>query len=212
MRPVSGKPKEKVPMKEHTVKLSGHAKDRFLERFFAEEPELDPAARERLLTRSKSAMTSLRVRKAVLSGARRVPARTPSAAPAPISPAEAISGAAPSPSAPENLQSISTPVATAAPAPEPPAAAEPTQAPAQPKPFDAYAVKLVPVFQREGRDGLLTKLGEIAEVGHLRVMAKAQQIVLPQALRSGEADVQAVRDAIVEAVAKRIADRRAAAG
>lgn len=189
-------------MKEHTVKLSGHAKDRFLERFFAEEPDLDPAARERLLTRSKSAMTSLRVRKAVLSGARRVPARTPDAAPAPISPAEAISGAAPSSSASENLQSVSTL----------PAAAEPTQAPAQPKPLDAYAVKLVPVFQREGRDGLLTKLGEIAEVGQLRVMAKAQQIVLPQALRSGEADVQAVRDAIVEAVAKRIADRRAAAG
>jgi len=43
-------------------------------------------------------------------------------------------------------------------------------------------------------------------------MAKAQQIVLPQELRSGDVSADAVRAGIAEAVAKRIKDRRAAAG
>ena len=92
-------------------------------------------------------------------------------------------------------------VATAA-----PAANEPAQA------FDPYAFGLVPVFQREGRDGLLARLAEVDRIEDLRAMAKTQQIVLPSEFRSGDVSAVAVRQAIAEAVAKRIADRRAAAG
>ena len=178
-------------MKEHTVKLSGHAKDRFLERFFADESALDADLRQRLTQRSKSAFSSLRVRKAILARQRdNVP---------------------PKPRAPS--RSPSQPVVSLPPA-EPPRAPSPVAAPAAQADaaFDAYAVKLVPIFQREGRDGLHAKLGGVTSVDHLRQMAKAQQIVLPQELRTGDASAEAIRAGIVEAVAKRIADRRAAAG
>ena len=207
MRPVRDKPKENGPMKEHTVKLSGHAKDRFLERFFADEPALDTETRERLVRRSKTAMTSLRVRKAVLSGSRRIaPSAPPSSPPEAAKPASTEEAAPPPPTArlvpPQGTEAL----------PDDGRTGERQVATAAPKAFDAYAVKLVPVFQRDGRDGLLSKLADIGEIDQLRQMAKAQQIVLPQPLRTGDADVNAVRSAIVEAVAKRIADRRAAAG
>lgn len=208
-------------MKEHTVKLSGYAKDRFLERFFAEEDGLDGETRQRLVTRSKSALTSLRVRKAVLSGQRRVvPKAHPGASPSrPADPVELATSAA-SPAVPTPARTP-PPATTSAPLPDPaPEAQRPAEAtrPAvalqvtDSAPFDAFAVKLVPVFQREGREGLLAKLADVATVDHLRQMAKAQQVVLPQALRTGEADAQTVRVAIADAVAKRVADRRAAAG
>ena len=66
--------------------------------------------------------------------------------------------------------------------------------------------------QREGAEGLIAKLAGVSRVDHLRAMAKAQQIVLPQELRSGDATAEAVRAGIAEAVGKRIKDRRAAAG
>lgn len=98
----------------------------------------------------------------------------------------------------------------------PPPSSAPTLAPAPAQaadtPFDAYAIGLVPTFQREGRDGLIAKLGTIASVEQLRAMAKAQQIVLPQELRTGPVTPEALRTAVADAVAKRIADRRAAAG
>lgn len=177
-------------MKDNTVKLSGHAKDRFVERFFAEEAALDDAVRRRLVLRAKGAFTSLRVRKALLG--RRIPVTNPTTADASKLPSPALAPAA-APSAPPP---------TAAPAAEP--AAEGA--------FDAYAIGLVPVFQREGAEGLIAKLAGISRVDHLRAMAKAQQIVLPQELRSGDASAEAVRAGIAEAVAKRIKDRRAAAG
>ena len=174
-------------MKDNTVKLSGHAKDRFIERFFAEEAGLDDALRRRLVLRSKGAFTSLRVRKALLS--RKI---------------------AIVPSAPEDARkvpAVSTPMQ--APTPVPVAVAS---EPAADVAFDAYAIGLVPVFQREGAEGLIAKLAGVSRVDHLRAMAKAQQIVLPQELRSGDATAEAVRAGIAEAVGKRIKDRRAAAG
>jgi hypothetical protein len=171
-------------MKERTVKLSGHGKDRFLERFFADEPGLDDATRRRLVERSKATLSSLRVRKAALA---RKPAGVAPRAPAPTI-AERPAAA--------NL---------------PPASPPPT-ADATPGAFDPYVFGLVPVFQREGADGLAAKLATVAEVAHLRQMAKAQQIVLPQDLRAGDTSPDAIRAAIVEAVARRIKDRRAAAG
>ncbi len=78
--------------------------------------------------------------------------------------------------------------------------------------FDPYLFGLVPVFQREGRDGLLAKLAAIAHPDHLRHMARAQQIVLPRELRQGDIPAEQLRGAIADAVERRIAGRRAAAG
>lgn len=185
-------------MKETTVKLSGHSKDQFLERFFAAEVDLDAAARQRLIARTKAAISSLRVRKATLTGLRQ---------------SSRIGAAG------QGLRSAPAPQVTPTPAKTAPVTAVP-QAPAPAAPitpeapdtaFDAYAIGLVPVFQREGRDGLIAKLAAIDSVDHLRQMAKAQQIVLPQPLRLGEATAEAVREGIADSVAKRIADRKAAA-
>ena len=178
-------------MKENTVKLSGHTKDRFLERFFADEPGLDADARRRLTGRAQSAFTSLRVRKAVVA-LQRTARVLPTARPAPVALEQKPAAAAPPVAAPEAALANHVDVADAA--------------------FDAYAVKLVPIFQREGRDGLLAALAGVVSVDHLRQIAKAQQIVLPQPLRSGDTAAETVRIGIVDAVAKRIADRRAAAG
>ena len=91
--------------------------------------------------------------------------------------------------------------------------AEPSPAPvAEAQPFDPYAIGLIPTYQREGAAGLLAKLGSVATIEHLRAIARAQQVSLPAELRGPDADISAVRDAIVAAVGRRIADRRAAAG
>lgn len=99
---------------------------------------------------------------------------------------------------------------------QPPAAAAappPAGTPAaSPGAFDPYVFGLVPVFQREGREGLLAQLGQIADVAQLRQMARAQQVSLAADFRTGDVDGEALRGAIADAVAKRIADRRAAAG
>ena len=58
----------------------------------------------------------------------------------------------------------------------------------------------------------MRRLAEVSSPEHLRKMARAQQVALPADLRKAGADADAIREAIVKAVAKRIADRRAAAG
>lgn len=78
--------------------------------------------------------------------------------------------------------------------------------------FDPYGLPLVPTFQRGGADALADRLRAVATVDHLRRMARAQQIALPADIRRGDVAPEIVRTAIVKAVAKRIADRRAAAG
>ncbi len=93
-----------------------------------------------------------------------------------------------------------------------PADSEPPAPFAPPASFDPYAIGLVPTFQREGRDGLIAKLASIMTADQLRKMARAQQVVLPDALRQGDVEAPALRAAIADAVAKRIADRKAAAG
>lgn len=78
--------------------------------------------------------------------------------------------------------------------------------------FDPFAFGIIPTLQREGEEGLRAHLAEIANIDHLRETAKAQQIVLPRELRKGDIPAETIRDAIVTAAIKRIADRRTAAG
>ena len=192
-------------MKRTTRKLSGHAKDRFLRRFFESQAELSPAQVDQLTARSQGAFTSLRIRNTELAAVGRS-RRTPTLSKVSQSQANQVRDA-----------SASAAVAPVAPAPttETGSRDKPTalQASAvEATPFDPYCIGLVPVFQREGTDGLISRLQEIEDVAQLRQMAKVQKIVLPQDLRSGDCSAQTIRQAIADAVERRIADRRAAAG
>jgi hypothetical protein len=205
-------------MKRHTRKLSGPGLDRFFQRFFRRQPGLDPNEADRLAKISSRTFASARIRTVALHALMASPRKSqqPTAIEKTESPAEKPQAAAatkpveaPSPPPPPNQP---PPVAAT---PEPPRhTAEPL--PRQPNQsassFDPYIFGLVPIYQRQGPDGLLEKLGEIKRVDHLRKMARAQQIVLPVELRSGDIPVEAIRSGIVTAVGKRIADRRAAAG
>lgn len=180
-------------------KFSGPALDRYLERFFAAEPGLSGEASANLARRASAAFSSVRVRPGFEAPkvARVSALRTAAATPAPSTTRPA---AAPS-SAP-----------TSAPAAKP-IAPDPMAGPAvETGEFDAYAIGLVPTFQREGRDGLIARLGSVTSTDNLRKMARAQQIVLPEPMRQSGVAIDNLRAAIADAVAKRIADRRAAAG
>lgn len=172
-------------MRRTTKKLSGPAMQRYLQRFFADEPDLAPEMAQRLAVRSAMTFSSLRVRAMPLA---RLRLRTPAKAPRPGPTPAPTAGKAPSPST---------------------AAVKPATAAAG---FDPYSIGLVPTLQREGRDGLIAKLRSVGNIDNLRKMARAQQVVLPEALRQGDVPLDQLRGAIADAVARRVADRRAAAG
>ena len=178
-------------MRRTTKKLNGVAKDRFLRQLLATEPGLPGEAAERIVMRGSDAITSLRVRRT----------RWPGVKPMVPVPGVAASSAA----------STREPPALA-PQPQPAAAAPQPQPPADDQSaFDPYAIGLVPTLQREGRDGLVARLMAVGETGKLRLMARTQQIVLAEPYKSGSVEVAALAGAIADAVAKRIADRKAAA-
>jgi len=189
-------------MRDTTKKLSGPAKDKFFERLYAIEPGVDEATAARLTRRSAETFSSVHVRPKAYADVRKA---------APRKLAAGLPGG--------DARAKETPEATPTPGlPPEPAPARASTAPltpaakvAGPK-FDPYAFGLVPVFQKEGREALLARLGEIADADHLRQLARAQQVSLPQPLRTGEVALDVLRAAIVDAVAKRVADRRAAAG
>lgn len=91
------------------------------------------------------------------------------------------------------------------PAPTPAAAA--VAPPAAAPPFDPHAFSLVVVMSKQGAAGLLKRLEAIGDVAHLEAIATAQHIDVGTAA----GDAAALRAAIVEGTARRIADRRAAA-
>lgn len=195
-----------------TKKLSGPAKDRFFKRFFVEAGGLDDAIADRLTERSSKIFTSVRVRKnaddllaektAGLAGA----TASPEAPSAPESKSVAQANLEPVASSPSPRKTKKG----APPAKQVPPAEAPAPAPApEPAAADPFAFGLVPVYKREGPEGLSAKLATIGSAEHLRAMAKAQQIVLARDLRTGDIDITALRTAILEAVEKRVADRRA---
>ncbi|MGI9422680.1 MAG: hypothetical protein ACR2PA_05770 [Hyphomicrobiaceae bacterium] len=165
-------------------KLSGPSLHRFFKRYYRSQQELDDQQADRLANVAIRTFSSVRVRR--------------------LPPARASARAQPrtrKPKQPQTEQAVARP---------PVAKDEPTATTA--KPFDPYSFGLVPVYQREGRDGLLTRLGDVDQPDHLRKMARAQQIALPAELRDGKIDLEVLREAIAAAVEKRIASRRAAAG
>ncbi|MCB1510344.1 MAG: hypothetical protein KDJ36_05525 [Hyphomicrobiaceae bacterium] len=185
-------------MRRTNRKLSGPSLERFLLRFFRAQPGIDGTTADRLTRAASGLFASVRVRRVAL----RPPSRDDNGQTSLKQQEEPAS---------------STPKATT---PDPRYAKiaaslnerQPASAPPPPAPFDPYAFGLVPTYQRQGAEGLRTKLADITELDNLRKLARAQQIILPLELRSGESEIDAVREGIVTAVEKRIADRRAAAG
>lgn len=178
-------------MKRTTKKLSGIGLELFLRRYFAGYQGIDDSFARQLAEDGVKTFSSVRVRRVAWCTWRRQQA-SPKA------------GTSSSQAAALTAQSATKPEASQpAPAPTPVSDAAP---------FDAYEIGLIPTFQREGAEGLLTKLASVTSTDNLRKMARVQQIALPAELRTPDADINAVRSAIVEAVGKRIANRRAAAG
>ena len=181
-------------MKRTTKKLSGIGLKLFLQRFYGSYAGIDEALAQQLSEDGAKTFASVRLRRLAWRDGQ---------------------------SAPRSGKDRTTPATSLPPPaaqtdPQPTPAAAPAQ-PATPQtggdaPFDPYAIGLVPVYQREGPEGLGAKLATIASLTNLRKMARMQQVALPAELRGDDADIEAVRAAIISAVAKRIANRRAAAG
>jgi hypothetical protein len=89
----------------------------------------------------------------------------------------------------------SPPAATVA--PELPAAA-----------FDPYSPNVIVVIRKIGRESALNQLMAIENVDNLRLLAREQQLSIDPDLAAPDA----IRDAIITAAERRIANRKAAAG
>ncbi|MDX2258021.1 MAG: hypothetical protein NW205_03820 [Hyphomicrobiaceae bacterium] len=207
-------------MSNDTKKLAGPAKDRFFRRLFASDPALDIATADRLAVRTASLVTSLRVRQAGLSALEKeATLRRASAASAAetLEPGLTQVAALPEPKATDTVAGAAAEAAARAEPGATPTAIEAAPAETQPSPpasappstFDPFVFGLVPVFKRHGADALIVRLAEIASADDLRAMAKAQQIVLPREIRTGPIDLVTLRTAILDAVEKRVADRKA---
>jgi len=173
-----------------TRKLSGPEKERFFKRLFVDVGGLDIPTADRLTEAASELISSIRVRKNIRFAG-------PARAEQPTDDAPAETAPAPDRKEPFHPEPVFTP--------DPGPAPQPSKSPE----FDAFAFGLVPVYKREGAAGLSARLSEISSVAHLRAMAKAQQIVLAREMRSGDIDISALRAAILDAVARRVADRRA---
>ena len=184
-------------MKRTTKKLSGVGLKLFLQRFYGSYAGIDEALAQKLSEDGAKTFASVRLRRLAWRNGQPAArsARNPTAPPAAPKATEPQADAEPTPVAP-----------TPSPTPPPPAQTD------SDLPFDPYAIGLVPVYQREGPEGLGAKLAAIPSLNNLRKMARMQQVALPAELRGDDADIEAVRAAIISAVAKRIANRRAAAG
>ncbi len=87
------------------------------------------------------------------------------------------------------------------------AAAPPPEAEPPAQPFDPYSPNVIVVFRTRGRDAVLQELHSIEDVDCLRLLAREQQLGIAADL----ADPTAIRQAIVAAAERRVANRRAAA-
>ncbi|MEO1207597.1 MAG: hypothetical protein AAFV45_14820 [Pseudomonadota bacterium] len=211
-------------MKTTTRKLSGPTKDRFFKRFFKDEPGVSDDLANRLARKSSETFSSVRVRPISYAGVlanrstnhKEAPEPTTSSDPATPSDAATSRDTANVDAAPVEPKAGSDKTPEDVDTPSPPRPVEPSPDitaadESEPVSFDPYAFGLVPTMQREGEAGLLARLNEVARAEHLRAMAKAQQIVLPRELRTGDETAETLRGAIINAVSKRIADRRSAA-
>jgi hypothetical protein len=179
-------------MTKSTRALSGAAKDTFLEGMVRSALGEDSDARDRLLKELTQAIASLRVRVEAERGRRAISDWTERV----LSIAEEAAPAAPA--APAALRVVQeTIVATEE--------AEPPSAPSQAT-FDPYDPNVIVVVRTKGREAALKALAQISHESDLRLLAHEQQLGVP----ADASGLPAIRDAIVTAAERRIANRRAA--
>lgn len=173
-----------------TRQLSGAGKDKFLRSLVARAASgsTDPSSIADALARE---ITEVRVRREtweVLQGsspAAETVAAAPASAPV-LAPDRAAAGAT---ADGDDLAAAEAPSTEASP------------------PFDPFAFSAVALLTRKGRSGLAQALDGIGRAEDLRRLAEAQHLVLPDGL----ADVALLREAVIAATERRIAERRAAA-
>lgn len=170
-----------------TRQLSGAGKDKFLRSLVARAASgsADPASIAEALARE---ITEVRVRRETWEALQAPSSHVELAAPSvpighPDQGAVAHAEGTGEPAAPQE------PIAEAAP------------------PFDPFIFSAVAVLTRKGRSGLAQALDAIGRAEDLRRLAEAQHLVLPDGL----ADVALLREAVIAAAERRIAERRAAA-
>ena len=78
--------------------------------------------------------------------------------------------------------------------------------------FDPYAFSVVALMSKKGREALSTRLAAIDSNAHLVQLAEAQGLEIdPPAVDAAGETIDKLRDAILAAAERRIANRRAAA-
>lgn len=180
-------------MTKSTRALSGAAKNVFLEGMVRSALGDDHDARERLLKELTEAIASLRVRVEAERGRRAISDWTERV----LSVAEAAESDA-----------AAEPAVTAAPpaAPQPEPRLDDSARERGAATFDPYEPNVIVVVRTKGREAALQALALIARESDLRLLAHEQQLGIP-----GDASgLPAIRDAIVSAAERRIANRRAA--
>lgn len=182
----------------NTRKLSGPPKDRFFKRLFVDVGGLDIPTADRLTEAASELISSIRVRRDLRLAGPAAPEP-----PAGSTGDDTVPPAVPAPTGEEPFKPDPEPVFEVG------KKTDDARPQAEASGFDAFVFGLIPVYKREGAAGLSARLSEIGSVENLRAMARAQQIVLARELRTGDIDIITLRAAILEAVARRIADRRA---
>ena len=170
-----------------TKQLSGGGKDKFLRAVVAGETSVGGEVAERLAATLTDAITEVRVRREVWEATSK-PA-----------PGEKGLRAA-------KVKAAATASVAAAKAETPPSVAKPV-APAA-TPFDPFAFSAVAVLTKKGKAALAAELGKVAAAADLKSIATAQHLAIDLSIE----DAAALREALVTATERRIADRRAAAG
>jgi hypothetical protein len=168
-------------MTKTTRALSGAAKDTFLDGMVRSALGEDGDARDRLLKELTQAIASLRVRVEAERGRRAISDWT------------------------ERVLSIAEEAAPQA-VDEAPAATQEAKPPPAQATFDPYDPNVIVVVRTKGREAALTALTRISRESDLRLLAHEQQLGVP----ADASGLPAIRDAIVTAAERRIANRRAA--
>jgi hypothetical protein len=161
-----------------TRKLTGRALRRYFDMLLETEQDVSSGPRRRLADLLHLEVAQVRVRTPLAVRRKYAQARSPSAF------SDAV----------EVVEKPAAPV---------PVSPSPTPQPA----FNPYAFSAVVVMTKGGAEALLARLSKISDMAHLRRLASAQHIGVPQ----DGVTIDELRAAIVDGAAHRIADRRAAA-
>lgn len=173
-------------MRKKTKTLSGASQDAYFRRVLKSHPTLTAEERDKLVVRLRQEVAQLRVRV--------VPRRDAEPQqPTTQAPADEPAGRKVAPLQPT--------------IPEPRALPEPAPAAAVTAPFDPFSPNIIVVLRKSGRDAVLAALDAIDSADNLRLLAREQRLNVSAELTSA----MELRQAIVAAAERRVANRMAAA-